>query len=353
MRLGWRHTATLNASTSPEAFTNAADTGPPDTTATCARNRSALVKTMVDCHRSALLLRPKVADDITGKALQPAIDRFCHDTRLISTGPTQVERWQVDEDLHRVATQPSDRIDVDALFLERSTVTNEQFQAFVDQGGYQKKSLWHASVWPHVTDFIDRSGANGPRFWSDGRHTSSEADHPVVGVSWFEAEAYSRWIGMRLPTDAEWVRAACTPIETNGAISQRRYPWGDSFSSTRANLWGSGIGHTAPVSSYPKGDSLGGLSQMVGNVWEWTSGDLQLWNGFAILDLHESMKNLRGAAFDSYLDVRATCQCQSADRPLARKPNIGFRCAVSVDDVIDLNDSELESAELVTCEESS
>jgi iron(II)-dependent oxidoreductase len=278
-----------------------------------------------------------VAQDLEPTALTAAIDRFRSDTCSISAGRVRLNRWQVDTAADFDAIDSTDCVEVDTVFLERLTITNRQFQAFVDQGGYQKKSLWQASVWPSVKEFVDRTGALGPRFWSAGRHQASEANHPVVGVCWFEAEAYARWIGMRLPTDAEWVRAASSPIETGDAITQRKYTWGDSFLPERANLWSSGIGHTALAGAYGEGDSVGGARQMIGNVWEWTSSNLQLWNGRDPIEIAEPMKSLRGGAFDSYLDTRATCQCRSADTPLARRHNIGFRCAVSACDIVDMS----------------
>ncbi|MDA1050419.1 MAG: SUMF1/EgtB/PvdO family nonheme iron enzyme [Planctomycetota bacterium] len=299
-------------------------------------DRAALVDAMISSHRSALLLRPKLAQDLELIASRTAIACFRQDTCLVSAGRVRLNRWQVDAEADSDTIDSTDCVHVDELFLERCTITNEKFQAFVEQGGYQKKSLWHASVWPCVKEFVDRSGSLGPRFWSNGRPGPTTADHPVVGISWFEAEAYSRWIGMRLPTDAEWVRAACSPIEAEGTILQRKYPWGDSFSSERANLWSSSAGRTVPSNSYAEGDSVGGARQMVGNVWEWTSSNLQLWNGEDVVELVEPMKSLRGGAFDSYLDNRATCQCRSADSPLARRHNIGFRCAVSACDVVEV-----------------
>jgi len=300
-------------------------------------DREALVNTMISSHRSPLLLRPKLAQDLESSALRAAIDCFRREACFVSAGSVRLSRWQVDAEANSDTIDLMDCVDVDALFLERCTITNEQYQAFVDQGGYEKKSLWHPSVWPWVKEFVDRTGSSGPRFWSKGHYCEATADHPVVGVSWFEAEAYSRWIGMRLPTDAEWVRAACSPIETDGALAQRKYPWGDSFFSERANLWNSGLGRTVPANAYAEGDSLGGARQLIGNVWEWTANNLQLWNGRHSIEIVEPMKSLRGGAFDSYLDTCATCQCRSADSPLTRIHNIGFRCAVSACDVVEIS----------------
>ena len=130
-----------------------------------------------------------------------------------------------------------DSVVVDAVFLDRRAVTNRDFQAFIQQAGYEQTPLWHASVWPRVKEFVDTTGRPGPRYWSDGEPQAGTERHPVVGVSWFEAEAYARWIGKRLPSDAEWVRAASCPIETGGGLLQRKYPWGDAFDRRHANVW--------------------------------------------------------------------------------------------------------------------
>lgn len=308
----------------------------PDSADSTPKDLAALVDEMIRCHRSALLLRPKLAHDLDPSVLRAAVDRLRQDVCYVSAGCVRLNRWQVDVEVNSDGGDSTDRVDVGGVYLERCTITNAQYQAFVDQGGYEKKSFWHASVWPRVREFVDLTGSLGPRFWSGGRHNGRLADHPVVGVSWFEAEAYSRWIGMRLPTDAEWVRAACSPIEADGTIVQRKYPWGDLFLPDRANLLHSGTGRTVPVHSHAEGDTVCGARQMIGNVWEWTASNLQLWNRREPLELAELTKSLRGGAFDSYLDTRATCQCRSADTPLARRHNIGIRCAIGVSDVVNL-----------------
>jgi iron(II)-dependent oxidoreductase len=184
-------------------------------------------------------------------------------------------------------------------------------------------------------DFVDLTGRPGPRFWRDGCHAPGREDHPVVGVSWYEAAAYARWLGKRLPTDAEWVKAGSWPVHVSPtARLQRRYPWGDAMDHARANLWGSGLLDSVAVNALPGGVSVGGVYQLVGNVWEWMRGD------FAPPEPDEGqwaaemgMKSIRGGAFDTYFDSQATCQFQSGEAAVARKHNIGFRCAVSVCDL--------------------
>jgi len=215
-------------------------------------------------------------------------------------------------------------------------VTNGQFYEFVASGGYQQTSLWEPSILPAVLDFVDRSGLPGPRYWQDGCFPAGEENHPVVGVSWYEASAYARWLGKRLPTDAEWVKAGSWPVPISPTTrEQRRYPWGDGMDRGRANLWGSGPMRTVPVEDFTEGVSVGGVYQLIGNVWEWTSGNFRgIDYGDGAVELPAPMKSIRGGAFDTYFDNQATCQFQSGENPLHRRHNIGFRCAVGVCDLM-------------------
>ena len=126
-----------------------------------------------------------------------------------------------------------------------------------------------------------RAGAKAPRYWSerDGvwgerrfdRWAPLEPDLPVVHVDWHEAQAYCRWAGRRLPTEAEWELAA-------GGAQKRRYPWGDEAPSPdQANFDGSG---RVPVGAFAPGDTPGGVRQMIGNVWEWTESTFAPYPGF-------------------------------------------------------------------------
>jgi iron(II)-dependent oxidoreductase len=224
---------------------------------------------------------------------------------------------------------------VAAFYLDRHCVTNRHYQAFVAAGGYSEVGLWEPDVWPSVSDFVDRSGHPGPRLWNRGAPPAGQDDHPVVGVSWFEAQAYARWVGKRLPTDSEWVKAASWPVAVgDGFAGQRKYPWGNAMERRRANLWGSGPGRTLPVTALPEGTSVGDVFQLCGNVWEWTADAFGTWREAA--DRIRSslpLKAIRGGAYDTYFETHASNDFQSGENPLSRQANIGFRCALSRCDV--------------------
>ncbi|HKD35401.1 MAG TPA: SUMF1/EgtB/PvdO family nonheme iron enzyme, partial [Pirellulales bacterium] len=224
---------------------------------------------------------------------------------------------------------------VSAMYLDRHPVTNEQYQTFVDAGGYEQIAIWDPAIWPAVLDFVDTTGRSGPRYWVNGQFPEGKADHPVVGVCWYEAMAYCRWVGRRLPTDAEWIKAASWPVNLgpNNCI-QRKYPWGNTMDRQRANLWGSGPGDTVAIEEFSSGVSVGGAYQLIGNVWEWTTDDF-LWIA-ALMDQESQeplLKTIRGGAFDTYFDNQATSQFASGEIPIGRKHNIGFRCALGLCDL--------------------
>ena len=149
-------------------------------------------------------------------------------------------------------------------------------------------------------------------------------------MSWFEADAFARWAGKRLPSDAEWVRVAACPSTGQGLMNQRRFPWGDELDPCGTNLWISGLEHPSPVGQFSSGASANGVGQLIGNVWEWTTSELRVSIYGKEARFESEMKSLRGGAFDTYFEHQATCQLHSGDVPLARRHNVGFRCALSV-----------------------
>jgi iron(II)-dependent oxidoreductase len=171
------------------------------------------------------------------------------------------EKWS-----HRVVLAP--------FRISRAAVTNAQYREFVEADGYRKREYWSDAAWACK----DR---DQPLYWSGDRMRRFDRwmpiapEEPVVHVSWYEAEAYCRFAGRRLPTEAEWEYAATLdPVSR----TKRRYPWGDdAWTSALANLEG---GALAGVHDYPRGDSAFGLRQMIGNAWEWTASTFLPYPGF-------------------------------------------------------------------------
>jgi iron(II)-dependent oxidoreductase len=155
----------------------------------------------------------------------------------------------------------------------------------------------------------------------------------VVGICWYEASAYARWVGKRLPTTAEWEKAASWPADLGGTGPKSRYSWGNGFDPRRANTWSSALKETSPVDAYADGATLNGIYQLVGNVWEWVADRYPgpfVKEGQRVVFDHP-MRDIRGGAFDSYFETQVTCQFRTGHPELDRQPNIGFRCAVSAD----------------------
>jgi ergothioneine biosynthesis protein EgtB len=179
--------------------------------------------------------------------------------------------------------------------IARAPVTNAEFAAFIEAGGYRAREFWSDAGWA----WREERGAGQPVYWQgkrDGvwtvrryRIVEELAPHaPVVFVNWFEADAWCRWAKRRLPTETEWEAAASGMPSTDGARladQHRRWPWDDSGgdappSPTRANLDFAFDG-PVDVAALAAGDSAFGCRQMIGNVWEWTASDFLPFAGFA------------------------------------------------------------------------
>lgn len=202
--------------------------------------------------------------------------------------------------VHMLGAQPSDPyymdnekwghgFEVEPFSIARAPVTNEEFQAFVDDGGYSREELWTEAGWV----WRQQSGAEHPVYWTkeSGDWQVREWDQvvpirphaPVIHVNWFEANAWCQWAGRRLPHEAEWeVAASRAPGPEPDLLKgpKTRYPWGDDLAEAHhANLNGLRNG-TVDVAGYPEGDSAYGCRQMMGNVWEWTRTSFGRFEGF-------------------------------------------------------------------------
>lgn len=300
-----------------------------------------LVEQMLQQGRFALLMRPELIGNLSSEHLVRCQAALSEAMALCPEGDVVMGRTcsSAEEELAEREERELPRnmpIQVERHYLDRYPVTNAAYYEFVVAQGYEQLSIWEPEILPGVLDFVDSTGRPGPRFWRHGAFLPGTDDHPVVGVNWYEACAYARWVGRRLPTDPEWEKAGSWPVHVSATQrSQRRYPWGDTMDRRRCRLWDCGEG-TAPVTANPDGVSVGGVHQLVGNVWEWTCGNYGSWQTTRRdFLLPTAMKSIRGGAFDTYFDHHASCQFQSGEDPLARKHNIGFRCALGWRDIAD------------------
>lgn len=180
-------------------------------------------------------------------------------------------------------------VEVKPFALARTPVTQAQFAAFVDAGGYERSDWWSGEGWR----WRQEANARHPVYWQRSgpgqwlrrdfdRWLPLEPHRPVINIAWYEADAYCRWAGRRLPTEAEWEVAAALPDTTSQSYAQpkRRFPWGDRWPRPeQANLDGVQLG-CVDVGACAAGDSTGGCRQMIGNVWEWTASDFAPFPGF-------------------------------------------------------------------------
>jgi iron(II)-dependent oxidoreductase len=199
---------------------------------------------------------------------------------LVPGGPFVLGVDAVDEPHSLDNERPAHVVDVPTFRIGRVPVTNGEWRAFIDDGGYREPRWWSERGWGHRCDV----NLVAPQYWNrDGTRTrfghveAIPADEPVQHVTYFEAEAYAAWAGARLPTEAEWEKA-CAWDPAVGR--RRRFPWGASEPTGQlANLGGDAL-RPAPVGAYPAGASAYGVEQMLGDVWEWTSSPLRPWPGF-------------------------------------------------------------------------
>ncbi len=166
--------------------------------------------------------------------------------------------------------RPGHKVYLESYYIDRYPVTCGQYRLFMEAGGYQDSQWWSEAGWKwRETEQVIK-----PLYWSGEGNWDN---HPVCGVSWYEAEAYSRFVGKRLPTEAEWEKAASWDAK---AACRRIYPWGDKSPSSKNCNCDRLIGHTTPVDKYPEGQSAYGLYDTLGNVWEWTGSWFDGYDGF-------------------------------------------------------------------------
>ena len=205
--------------------------------------------------------------------------------------------------------------------ISRYPITVAQYNTFIEAGGYNQRQYWTKAGW----QWREKEQIVGPKSY---RAVFQTPNHPQVGISWYEAVAFCKWLTImveyevRLPTEAEWERAT---RHTDG----RNYPWGAKFNADRCNINDSGIGSTSAVGLFPNGNALCGAADMSGNVWEWCStqwlSNYEKYQERVKEDLEgDSGRVLRGGSF-GYDDGYARCACRSYNFPRYRYDDFGFR----------------------------
>jgi formylglycine-generating enzyme required for sulfatase activity len=234
---------------------------------------------------------------------------------LIPAGPFLMGEDVSPSDPNVPSSQPAHTVTLEAYYLSRFPITNAEYQRFVDATGHPV---------PYRDDEFSR-----PYNWHRDRRTYPEgqADHPVVLVSWHDAQAYCRWAGVRLPNEAEWEKAA-------RGVASRIWPWGDLWQERLCNAEGSGWPGTSAVGLFsPQGDSPFGLGDMAGNIWEWCSSSPFPYP-YRAADGRESPQRqgpriLRGGSFGSSREWVRCALRNSADAQ-DYGFNTGFRVALSL-----------------------
>jgi len=226
-------------------------------------------------------------------------------------------------------------VELRSFWIDRAPVTNREFAEFVEDKGYQSRRLWSPEGW----EWREREDVELPLYWGEdegewrrtrfGRREPLPPNEPVQHVSWYEAEAFARWAGKRLPTELEWERAA----GWHDHEGKFRYPWGQEWMGFEASLDRRRFS-PAPVGSYAGGVSPVGCVQMGGDVWEWTSSHFQRYPGFLAFPYPEfseiyfgdEYRVRRGGSWATDALVART-SFRSWEHPSVRHGFSGFRCA--------------------------
>ncbi|HJT85872.1 MAG TPA: ergothioneine biosynthesis protein EgtB [Nitrososphaeraceae archaeon] len=220
--------------------------------------------------------------------------------------------------------------------IDSTPVSNGEFMKFIEEGGYEKYKYWLADGW----DLVQELKWCAPLYWFKKGNkwmkkdffgiSTIDPEEPVINVSYYEANAYANWAKKRLPTEAEWEKAA----SWNGDLQKKtKYPWGNQLpTSEYANLLESFHWKPSKCGSYEKGKSFYGCYQMIGDVWEWTNSEYSLYPGFKSKFSEYTdkwainQKVLRGGSFaTSRRQIRNSYR--NYFKPHERILFAGFRCA--------------------------
>jgi len=237
--------------------------------------------------------------------------------------------------------KPAHRVFVQDFAIDRVPVSSGEYLEFIRDGGYTDFRWWFSEAW----ECIHREAWQAPLYWEfhegewmirdfSGLHNVEDKAHePVTHVSFYEASAFAKWAGKRLPTEGEWEMAARVQSEQATLLS---FPWGDDIPSvSRANLFENELWGVAPTGSFPEGQTAHGCYQMIGDVWEWTTSDYVPYPGFKPeFDEYNDkwfvgQKVLRGGSYATpQYHIRSTYR--NFFHPNERWMISGFRCAKTI-----------------------
>ncbi len=230
----------------------------------------------------------------------------------VPAGEFMMGSWEDDPD-----AQPIHRVYVDAFYIDKYEVTNAQYVHFLNAGGGPTGRCAGHICLDTQADTLDSH-----ILYRHGRYVVEPGyqRHPVSGVSWYGARAYCQFHGKRLPTEAEWEKAA-------RGVDGRAYPWGDELAPDKLNA-GERVGDTRPVGKYPAGVSPYGAHDLAGNVWEWVVDwyDVYPGNTYTSPFFGEKYKVVRGGSWN-HPDRDARSAHRDIAHPARRIHVVGFRCA--------------------------
>jgi iron(II)-dependent oxidoreductase len=257
---------------------------------------------------------------------------------LVPEGPFVMgcsdDAWAYDNE------RPAHEVHLPSYWIDTVPVSVADYLRFVEDGGYDQQRWWTEAGW----EWRDASGKRTPAFWFHeggswlrrrfGRVEPLPGDEPVQHVCWHEASAYARWAGRRLPTEAEWEKAASWDPATS---TKRRFPWGsEAPGPERANLGQVRYRPTAR-GSFPAGASAYGALQLLGDVWEWTSTEFTGYPGFSSFPYREYSQAFFGDGYrvlrgGSWATDPSACRAtfRNWDLPIRRQIFAGFRTARDV-----------------------
>ncbi|HKO61773.1 MAG TPA: SUMF1/EgtB/PvdO family nonheme iron enzyme, partial [Pyrinomonadaceae bacterium] len=260
----------------------------------------------------------------------PTVREGFHDR---GSSPTVREGSPVNYDFAFDNEKPAHQVFLQDYALDRALVTTGDYLQFIRDNGYRDFRWWFSEGW----EVVNREDWRAPLYWEShdgewmirdfaGLHSAKDkVDEPVYHVSFFEASAFAKWAGKRLPTEAEWEKAA--------TIDSKYFPWGvDSPTETTANLLETNLWSPSAAGSFPEGANSYGCHQLIGDVWEWTTSDYVPYPGFkSEFDEYNdkwfvNQKVLRGGSFATpKIHIRSTYRnfFHAHERWMVS----GFRCA--------------------------